>query len=439
MELIKALDLLIDNEENSQKTINMVPSENYASVFSRLPFLLDVNNRYFFNVEQKEDQWNFRGAQDVADLESKLAISLLKEMTKANYVNLRPISGLNCMALVLHSLGNGPGSNIMIVSPEQGGHYATQQLAESFGLNVNLITGPDAHSINYDDLALQLQAKKIDLIYIDQSNCLFPIDIKELVQTVRSVSPETIVHIDVSHWMGLILGQSMENPLYEGADSFGGSTHKTFPGPQKAIFCTNRKDLATRVSDKQYYMLSSHHFGGVVSLALALLEFKERNGAEYSKKVIENSKRLAVNLHNYGFDVKGESKGFTCGHQIWMSTNNIGIDSFETSKRLYNIGIRVNVFEELPGAPESILRMGVNEITRFGANLSDMDELAAIMYDAIHENDTNEQLRSRVATIRNKYQNAYTYDLNSTELQVKIKKIIDLLFPIKEREQVSIK
>lgn len=51
-------------------------------------------------------------------------------------------------------------------------------------------------------------------------------------------------------------------------------------------------------------MLSSHHFGASVSLTLSLLEFKERNGAKYSKKVIEDSKRLAVNLHNYGFDVK---------------------------------------------------------------------------------------------------------------------------------------
>ncbi|ANV74419.1 aminotransferase class V-fold PLP-dependent enzyme [Bacillus cereus] len=438
MKLSQALDLLIYNEEVSHQTINMVPSENYASVLSRIPLLLDVYNRYFFNVEQDEDHWNFRGAQNVADLESKLAISLLKELTTAKHVNLRPISGLNCMALVLNALGKNTGNNIMIVSPEQGGHYATQQLAESFGLNVTLITGVDAHTIDFDDLAYKLSMEKIDLIYIDQSNCLFPIDVKDLVQTVRKVSPETIVHIDVSHWMGLILGKSMPNPLDEGADSFGGSTHKTFPGPQKAIFCTNRSDLAKLVSEAQYYMLSSHHFGGVLSLALALLEFKECNGTHYAQQVIANSKKLAANLNQYGFDVKGASKGFTCGHQIWMSTNNTGVDSFEASKRLYNVGIRVNVFDNLPGAPESILRLGVNEITRFGASISDMDELSQIMYDAISNNGSPEEIKSRVNKLRNQYKNAYSYDINSSELKDRINKIITLLFPVRNREEITI-
>ncbi|UOE58272.1 hypothetical protein HPB58_12985 [Priestia filamentosa] len=429
MNICEVLDSLIDNELDACNTINMVPSENYASAISRIPLILDVYNRYFFNVNQEKDSWNFRGAQKVSSLESHLAVPLLKEMGKARYVNLRPLSGLNCMALILNALSGGPNSNIMLVSPDQGGHYATKDLAESFGLNVSFITGHDAHTIDFDDMIYKLKCQKIKLIYIDQSNCLFPIDIEKLTKVVREVSPETIIHVDVSHWMGLVLGEAMENPLEQGADSFGGSTHKTFPGPQKAIFCTNRKDLANLVQEKQYFMLSSHHFGNVLSLALSLMEFKEKDGREYAKNIVENSKRLATTLKKFGFDVKGHSRGFTCGHQIWVSTNNVGIDSFITSEKLSRIGIKVNVFDELPDAKESILRLGVNEITRFGATLSDMDELAAIMYDCIYENSSIKHLQKRVSSLRQRYKNAYTYDLTNPEIQTRIEKLLKVVFP----------
>ena len=121
-----------------------------------------------------------------------------------------------------------------------------------------------------------------------------------------------------------------------------------------------------------------------------------------------------------------------------MSTNNTGVDSFEASKRLYNVGIRVNVFDNLPGAPESILRLGVNEITRFGASISDMDELSQIMYDAISNNGSPEEIKLRVNKLRNQYKNAYSYDINSSELKDRINKIITLLFPVRNREEITI-
>lgn len=427
MNLENILDELISNEIEFNNTINMVPSENYASVISRLPFLLDVYNRYFFNSKRESDAWNFRGAQDVCNIETDIAIPILKELGRSKYVNLRPISGLNGMLVILRALGNGRGSNILTVSPEQGGHYATKDIAESLGLNVDFIKGFDEHNIDFKKLGEQVKIKKYDLVYIDQSNCLFPIDIKKLVPKIKENSPHTLIHVDASHWLGLILGGAMDNPLLCGADSFGGSTHKTFPGPQKAVFLTDNPILNEKVRQAQFYLISSHHFGSVVSLAIALVEFKERGGFKYANQVVKNAVVLAETLDELGYDVKGKKYGFSSGNQVWMSTNNKGIDSYEASERLYKCGIKVNVFDELPGHKGFILRIGVNEITRMGCKEDNIRELALIMDEAINEACNISILKTRIKSLRKKCNCDYGFSIKEEGIREKIAELVNSL------------
>lgn len=411
MNVLDVLMVIQKNEEIQNNMINMVPSENSMSFISRLPLLFDISNRYFFNDTLCGKKWNFRGAQSAHQVETEIAIPLLKKFARANFVNIRPVSGLSGMALVLNSLGGGRGSNILTVSPEQGGHYATKKLAESFGLNVDFLKGTDEHTFDFDEIEKQMCMKNISLVYVDQSHCLFPIDVERLSQCIKKVSPNTIVHVDASHSLGLILGNALSNPLEVGADSFGGSTHKTFPGPQRAVFCTNKEELEKKVKEAQFYMISSHHFGTVASLAIALLEFEE-NGETYAKQVVLNAQELAKNLDEYGFDVKGKRYGFTKCHQVWMSTSNCGIDSYTASEHLFNSGIKVNVLDDLPQTSEPTLRIGVNEITKYGATEKDMKKLSTIMFDAIKENQPEDVLTEQIKNLRSGLTSSFGFNKN---------------------------
>lgn len=406
----EVLRLLDRNEALARDSINMVPSEASTSPLAKLPLLLDVYHRYFFNDRELPTDWHFRGSQAVSSLETRLSLVLLRELTGAAFVNLRPLSGLNGMTLILSGLAGPPGSTVMCLSLEQGGHYATVHIAKRLGLQTCLITGPDPHTIDYDGVARTLELERPGLVYVDQSNSLFPLDIARLVEVVREVAPGTLVHMDVSQWLGLVLGRQFPHPLELGADSFGGSTHKTFPGPQKAIFATNREDLAEQVHGVQMFMISSHHFAASIALGIALLEFKECGGEVYARRVVENTRLLGAELTARGLAVEAADRGFSAGHQLWIRTAPTGIDAFEASDRLYESGLRVNAFPFLPGIREPVIRIGVNEATYHGLTEADVPELADIFTAAVFDRAPTAKLAARTAALRRRYRLPYAFD-----------------------------
>ncbi|WNG44102.1 hypothetical protein F0U60_08305 [Archangium minus] len=415
-QISEILTRLEQHELRAARILNMVPSENSMSALAKLPMLLDPYHRYFFNDGAAEEPWEFRGVEELASLETELARPLLRELAGAELVNVRALSGLNLMTLTLSALGGPPGSEVMLLSRAQGGHYATASVAARLGLKVCYATGPDAHTLDETQLAETLRARQPGLVYIDQSNALFPLDVERIARIVRHEAPSTLLHIDASHWMGLILGRQLLNPLAAGADSFGGSTHKTFPGPQKALFATNRRDLFERFRATQQYMVSSHHFGATISLALALLEFKHCHGEQYAAQVVVNTRRFGAALDRLGLELDGKERGFSAGHQLWIRTRTSGVDAFTASQRLFDAGIRTNAYPSLPGISEPVLRAGLNEPTYHGLVADDMEELAELFVAAIRQTQPAEQISSRVAAMRARYRFPYRFPSDDPKL-----------------------
>jgi glycine/serine hydroxymethyltransferase len=394
------LRMLVANERAAALVLNMVPSENAMSGLAKLPMLTDAYHRYFFNETGHPDRWHFRGGQGLRDLEVGLTAPLLAQLGKADHVSVRPLSGLSAMSLVLASLGGPPGSTVMTISPDIGGHYATRSIAARMGLTVGYLRGPDPHGLDLRHAAEVLAETRPALVYVDQSHCLFPIDIPSLVRTVRAASPGTLVHVDASHWFGLVLGGVYANPLDCGADSFGGSTHKTFPGPQKAVFLTRDPVVAERIAETQDYLISSHHFASTISLGIALLEFRDFGGARYARAVVDNTRRFGSLLHERGIPVVAADRGCSAGHQLWLDTAAEGIEPKLASDRLFDAGIRVNFMTGLPGFSGPGVRVGLNEPTYRGITEGDLTELADIFTAAIRATAVPRELAARVAQLR---------------------------------------
>ncbi|MEU4565489.1 hypothetical protein [Micromonospora sp. NPDC023956] len=365
---IKDLRVVLDRfraqQRRSDVAVNLVPSENRLSPLAQMPLSTDYYNRYFFNDALDPGFWQFRGGQDVADVETDLTIGHLSRLADAPYVNPRPISGLSAMMIAMAGLGGEPGGTVVSVEAASGGHYATAGMARRFGFDsatVPVLRG----QVNEERFSEILRERQPDLVYLDLQNSRHELEVSRVAELVRAHSPRTLLHVDCSHTLGLVLGGALGNPLDAGADTMGGSTHKSFPGPHKGVLFTRSAELHQRLKDAQFTMLSSHHFAETLALGLAAAEFRHF-GPAYAEQVLANARLFSKLLAADGFDVAADEDGHTTStHQVWVTIGDAErTDRFSAS--LYDHGIRVNVQVDLPGLPGPVLRLGVNELTFIG-------------------------------------------------------------------------
>lgn len=359
---------LVETVRNGQRraevAVNLVPSENRLSPLAMLPLGTDFHNRYFFNQTFDPGFWQFRGGQSVADLET-IATTYLSQLADASYVNTRPISGMSAMMLAMSGLGGEPGGTVVSIEAASGGHYATTSLVNRLGFVARTVA-VSRGQVDLGQLEGLLATHQPELIYLDLQNSLHELAVRPVADAIDSSSPQTLLHVDCSHTMGLILGGALRNPLDDGADTMGGSTHKTFPGPHKGVLFTRSAELHERLVQAQMKMISSHHFAETLALGLAALEFSYF-GSDYANQVVRNARLLSELLAADGFEVAIDKDGHsTDTHQVWVKIGGVRqTDSF--SQALYEHGIRANIQVDLPGKPGPMLRLGVNELTFLGA------------------------------------------------------------------------
>jgi len=207
---------------------------------------------------------------------------------------------------------------------------------------------------------------------------------------VSGMNPKPVIHYDMAHVLGL-MGPHYQEPFQEGADLVTGSTHKTFFGPQRGVIASNMsegtkyEELWEAIGRRVFPgSVSNHHLGTLLGLLMAAYEmnaFKD----EYQKAVISNAKAFARSLENQGLNVEGDPKvDYTETHQVILR---VGFGKGpEMAEKLEENNIVLN----FQGAPDdegftaaSCLRMGVQEMTRFGMKEEDFTELAGYMSEVI--------------------------------------------------------
>ena len=75
------------------------------------------------------------------------------------------------------------------------------------------------------------------MVILVKSLFLFPESVKQIAEVCRAKNIPLLY--DGAHVLGLILGGQFQNPFEEGAHFINGSTHKTFPGPQRGVILGN--------------------------------------------------------------------------------------------------------------------------------------------------------------------------------------------------------
>ena len=165
-------------------------------------------------------------------------------------------------------------------------------------------------------------------------------------------------------------------------------------------------------------MTSNHHLHNVAGTAVALAEFL-KFGSPYVKQIIKNAQKLGQALHERGFKVLAEHKGFTKSHTIWvdvtktpMKYGSVIEDALERSNIIINRNLlpwdnREGRDYKKPGG----IRLGTSEITRLGMKENEMDQVAEYISRVVIKGEDPASVAKDVAEFKKDYSKIhYAFD-----------------------------
>jgi glycine hydroxymethyltransferase len=296
-----------------------------------------------------------------------------------------------------------PGDAIIVPPAEIGGHV-THHKAGAAGLyGLDIHPAPvDAGRFTVDVGRLGALAKRVrpKLITIGGSLNLLPHPVHE----IRAIADEVGAHVlyDAAHMSGPIAGKAWQQPLAHGAHMMTMSTYKSLGGPPSGLILTDDAALAERIDRIAFPGLTANFdVSKAAALAMTLLDWRAY-GREYAAKMVATARALAESLAAEGLPVHRTSAGFTTSHQLAIEAARWG-GGQAVSKHLR----RANILAcgiGLPIAPiagdMNGLRLGTNELVRWGMGPEHATELARLMARTLLGNETPEAVASDASALR---------------------------------------
>jgi aminomethyltransferase len=412
----KAID---NNAWRQQQCINLIPSEQTASPMVRMLSITDPAARYAEHKQVKAfkeaNVFYYQGTEFIAEVEYLLTCEFQKFLG-CSEVETRVISGQMANMAVFSALVDYLNRadrkseqrrirKVMNNHIIKGGHLSAQPMGalRDFVMRdpqwekaavVNFpVLEDNPYKIDVDATRQLIFEHRPELIILGKSMIIHKEPVKELRAIIDELSLGCMLMYDMAHVLGLV-GPYFQEPFQEGADIVTGSTHKTFYGTQRGIAAVNYSE-----DDVEYEFweaiqrrafpgsTSNHHLGTLLGLLLAAYEmstFKE----DYQKNVVDNAKAFARALKECGLGVAGDPEiSFTETHQVII---NVGYATApEIARRLEDNHIILN-YQAAPDeesfSAAGSLRTGVQEMTRFGMQAADFEDLAQLMADVILKN-----------------------------------------------------
>lgn len=414
-----------NNRWRQGECVNLIPSEMTPSLLVKMCEISDPSGRYAEHRTMKgEEIYFYQGTDFIRDIEEEVRSELARYFG-CTEVEVRPVSGQMSNEVVFKAMirflnrGRPEGTPrrkmklVMNNNLTQGGHLSSQPMGALFNC---VQENPETGQENVLNLPVQednpykphpqklkevLEENRPELVVFGKSLFIYPEPVRFVADLVKDWEDRPVIMYDMAHVLGLY--GAFQSSLEEGADVVTGSTHKTFFGPQRGVIVGNlpkgsplRKlwiDIKSRAFPGA---TSNHHLGTLVALLMASYEMNQFKDA-YQSQVRKNAKAFARFLNQKGIPVEGdEADGFTETHQVIIRVQEFG-NGRELARRLEENNIVTN-YQALPDdttfLEPSGIRMGVQEMTRFGMKESDFDELAHLLRDVIvHKNNVRDRVR----------------------------------------------
>ncbi len=345
------------------------------------------------------------GLRDVEAIEV-VAADLASRVFGASFAEVRVASG--SIANLYAFLATCRAGDRVIVPPASIGGHVTHHRAGAAGLvGLEIHEAPvDAERFTVDvdalaDLAGRIRPK---LITIGGSLNLREHPVGEVREVAHSVGASVL--FDAAHVAGLIAGGAWANPLAAGADIMTMSTYKSLAGPPSGLLVTDRPDLAERLDAIAHPGLTANFdVAKVAALAMTLLDW-ELGGREHAAAMVATAQALGAALLDAGLPVVTTVDGPTTSHQVAVDARRWG-GGQAAARALERAGLLASGIG-LPHreAPDGMpgLRLGTNELVRWGMGPSEMPELAALLATAL---DDPAAARAGVTKLRRRFRDLH--------------------------------
>lgn len=400
-EKIEKLTTLLNKHHKYRETcLNLIASENIPSPLVEELFDERLARRYGNYSGIDLFQRNYKGNKHIAEIEA-YTHALAKSLFKASFVDFRPLSGNIAGIATTFALAE-PGDIAMEV---HDGHSYAHKLASS-PLKVDLRSIPipwdnDRSNINLSETIKQIERYKPKIVNVGSGVFLFPQPVAELKSAMHEVNPESYLIYDAAHVIGLIAGNRFQSPLEEGADVIISSTHKTLAGPQGGMILTNDESIAERIGNTLYPLLmSNHHLSRLPALAGALIEWMHY-GKDHADAIVANAKALGQALADRGVPMFAAELGFTESHTIIPIVSEFG-DGEDLANQLEACNIIAGATSISPDGDATGLRVGVQEVTRWGMTQEHATEIADCILYALSGKSPNE-VKPKVARLARRF------------------------------------
>ncbi len=411
--VLKSID---NNNWRQRECINLIPSEQSASALVRMLSIMDPVGRYAEHKPVKAfreaEVFYYQGTDFISEVEYLLTCAL-KDYLGCREVETRVISGQMANTAVFSAMVDYLNRadrkseqrrirKVMNNHIIKGGHLSAQPMGalRDFVCRdpkwekpavVNFpVLKENPYKIDVAATRELMAEHRPELIILGKSMIIHREPVQELRAIIDALALDCMLMYDMAHVLGLV-GPYFQQPFKEGADIVTGSTHKTYYGTQRGIVAVDfteedvRYDFWEAVQRRSFPgSVSNHHLGTLLGLLLAAYEmntFKD----PYQKAVISNAKAFARALKDCGLDVAGDREiSYTETHQVIL---NVGYARGpQIARQLEDNNIILN-YQASPTeegfTAAGALRMGVQEMTRFGMEEPDFAELAQLMADVI--------------------------------------------------------
>ena len=328
------------------------------------------------------------GLEAIEEIEV-ISAALCAEVFNADFAEIRVPSG--AIANLYGFMATCKPGDTIIAPPASVGGHVTHHMAGCAGLyGLRIIAAPvlaDGYTIDADALMILAKVEKPKLITVGASLNLYEHPVAEIRAVADAVGAK--VMFDAAHQCGIIAGKAWRDPLADGAHFMTMSTYKSLGGPAGGLIVTNDPEMAEAFDAIAFPgMTANFDAAKSAAMAITMLDWRD-HGQAYAAKMIEVAQGLAAGLKARGVPVFETAQGATSSHQFAIKAAAYG-GGQTASKHLRKAGFLacgIGLPIEAVAGDMNGLRIGTPELTRWGVDMGDVDQMCDLIVEALESQD----------------------------------------------------